>query len=46
MPKKKIDISTKVISDFGKGVKNYIVLAKKYKTTVKEIDLIIKNIKK
>ena len=44
--KKKEDISPKVYADYKAGTKNYIVLAKKHKTTVKNIDLIIKKYKK
>jgi len=44
--KKKEDISPKVYADFEAGIKNYIVLASKHKTTVKNIDLIIKKYKK
>jgi len=43
---KKEDISPKVYADYKAGTKNYIVLASKHKTTVKNIDLIIKKYKK
>ena len=44
--KKKEDVSPKVYADYEAGTKNYIVLAQKHKTTVKNIDLIIKKYKK
>ena len=44
--KKKADITEKVLEDFDAGIKNYIILAKNHKTTVKQIDLIIKKYKK